>query len=82
MGAAEREKGLQGEVEAAAVLRDLTGWNVQRRARQGRGDDDLEGIPGWSVEVKRHKSAPRTDVARWWAQAVSQAGAAWPVLLY
>jgi hypothetical protein len=82
MGAAEREKGVHGEEEAAALLRDLTGRDVRRRARQPKGADDLVGLPGWAPEVKRRKAAGRADIARWWAQAVSQAGEAWPVLLY
>ncbi len=60
----------------------MTGWYVQRRVRQYDGDSDLEGVPGWSVEVKRHRSATRGDLARWWARAVAQAGALLPVLLY
>ena len=63
-------------------MRELTGWDVRRRVRQHDDDSDLEGVPGWSVEVKRHRTATRGDLARWWAQAVTQAGALLPVLLY
>lgn len=82
MSGSSRTKGKAGEREIAAIVRDLTGWNVQRRVRQHDGDSDLEGAPGWSVEVKRHRTATRGDVARWWAQAVAQADQLLPVLLY
>jgi hypothetical protein len=78
-----RNKGKAGEREAAALVRDLTGWDVRRRVRQHGGDSDLEGVPGWSVEVKRHRSATRGDLAGWWRQAATQAGVHnVPVLLY
>jgi hypothetical protein len=73
MGAMQRMKGQTGEREAAALIRDLTGWDVRRRVRQHDGDSDLEGVPGWSVEIKRHASAGRADIRAWWAQAVAQA---------
>jgi hypothetical protein len=73
MSAMSRTKGNTGEREIAARVRELTGWDVRRRVRQHDGDSDLEGVPGWSVEVKRHAHAARGDIARWWAQAVAQA---------
>lgn len=84
MGAMSRTKGQAGEREAAALIRNLTGWDVRRRVRQHDGDSDLEGVPGWSVEIKRHAQASRADIAAWWAQAVAQARPAGllPVLLY
>lgn len=82
MGAMQRTKGQAGEREVAALVRDLTGWDVKRRVRQHDGDSDLEGIPGWSVEVKRHASATRSDIAGWWRQAVTQAKGLLPVLFY
>ncbi|MEX8495485.1 hypothetical protein [Sphaerotilus sp.] len=84
MGAMQRTKGQTGEREAAALIRDLTGWDVRRRVRQHGGDSDLEGVPGWSVEIKRHASASRGEIRAWWAQAVAQARPAGllPVLLY
>lgn len=78
-----RLKGARGERELAALLRDLTGLDVRRRVRQHRGDSDLVGVPGWSIEVKRHAKTTPATVAAWWAQAVAQAGPAeLPVLLY
>ena len=50
--------------------------------RQHGGDSDLEGVPGWSVEVKRHRTASRADIARWWQQTLAQAGGLLPVLFY
>ena len=84
MGAMSRTKGQTGEREAAALIRDLTGWDVRRRVRQHDGDSDLEGVPGWSVEIKRHASASRGDIRAWWAHSIAQARPAGllPVLLY
>jgi hypothetical protein len=84
MSASSRSKGQSGEREIAALVRDLTGWDVRRRVRQHSSDSDLDGVPGWSIEVKRHRAASRGDIATWWAQAAAQAeqaGAA-PVLFF
>ena len=85
MGAASRSKGKAGERELAALLSAITGHDVRRRVRQHDGDDDLQGIPGWSIEVKRYATAPLARVAgEWWPQAVEQARATntLPVLFY
>ncbi|MDR2214626.1 MAG: hypothetical protein LBE59_02155 [Nevskiaceae bacterium] len=84
MGSKSRSKGKSGEREIASIVRDLTGWDVRRRVRQHEGDSDLDGVPGWSVEVKRHASAGRADLCQWWRQAEAQARAAGllPVLFY
>jgi Holliday junction resolvase len=84
MAGLSRNKGKAGERELARLLADLTGHDVRRRVRQHDGDDDLEGLPGWSIEAKRYKAAPPALVAKWWAQAVEQADRAgtWPVLFY
>jgi hypothetical protein len=66
-------KGKAGEREAANLLALVTGFDVRRRVRQHGGDQDLEGLTGWSIEVKRHASATPAKVAEWWSQAVSQA---------
>ena len=73
MTASQRRKGKGGELELAGIIRDLSGWDVRRRVRQHDGDSDLEGIPGWSVEVKRHKAAGRAEIGQWWRQTVQQA---------
>lgn len=82
MGLMQRTKGAQGEREICAIIRDSTGWDVQRRVRNHAGDSDLVGIPGWSVEVKRHASAGRAEIAGWWRQTCSQARDGLPVLFY
>jgi hypothetical protein len=76
--------GQVGEWEVPALIRDLTGRDVRRRVCQHDGDSDLEGVPGWSVEAKRHGCATRGDIAAWWAQTVSHAerAGAIPVLFY
>ena len=71
-GLTSRRKGQTGERELAALIADLTGWDVRRRVRQHEGDSDLEGVPGWSVEVKRHAKAPDALKRAWWAQTVRQ----------
>jgi hypothetical protein len=84
MGAMQRRKGGDGEREIVALVRDLTGWDVRRRVRQHEGDSDVEGIPGWCCEVKRHARVTRADVRGWWEQAARQAAAtsSRPVLFY
>lgn len=84
MAGMSREKGKRGERDAAALLRELTGQDVQRRVRQHEGDADLVGLTGWSVEVKHYALATPALVAGWWRQCVEQArreGTA-PLLLY
>jgi hypothetical protein len=78
----QRTKGASGEREISAIVRDLTGFEVKRRVRNHAGDSDLTGIPGWSVEVKRHKTASRGEIKAWWQQAVSQCGSELPVLFF
>ena len=82
MTAMQRTKGQQGEREVAGIIADLTGFNVKRRVRNHANDSDLEGVPGWSVEVKRHKAAGRAEIAGWWRQTCAQAGELLPVLFY
>lgn len=73
MGLMQRSKGKGGEREVAGIIRDLTGWDVRRRVRQHDGDSDLTGVDGWCVEVKRHKTATRGQIALWWLQTTEQA---------
>ena len=77
---ASRRKGKAGELEVAALLRNLLGTTVTRNLGQARdGGHDLIGLPGWSPEVKR---AAKPRIVEWWKQAVEQANGAKPVLLY
>jgi hypothetical protein len=73
MSGMQRTKGQSGERELAALLSAITGLPIRRKVRQHDGDHDLEGLPGWAVEVKRHAAAPRASIASWWRQAVEQA---------
>ena len=73
MSAMQRTKGQEGEREVAALIRDLTGWDVRRRVRNHANDSDLVGVPGWAVEVKRHKTAGRAEIAGLWRQTCKQA---------
>ncbi|MFX1761908.1 hypothetical protein PWP93_04800 [Paraburkholderia sp. A1RI-2L] len=84
MGLKSRTKGKAGEREIAALVRELTDWDVKRRVRQHDGDSDLDGVPGWCVEVKRYAAAARADIREWYAQAARQATAEskLPVLFY
>lgn len=84
MSAMQRTKGQSGERELAALLSKLTGHDVRRRVRQHDGDSDLDGIPRWSIECKRHATATPGKVFDWWCQACDQARAAYllPVLFY
>lgn len=82
MGMMQRRKGASAEREVAAMIRDLTGWDAQRRVRQHDGDSDLLGVPGWSIEVKRHAKATPAIIQGWWDQTVRQADCLLPVLMY
>ena len=80
-----RDKGKRGESELAKLLSELTGFDVRRRVRQYAGDSDLEGLPAWSVECKRHGNpSPAFVWGVFWPQAVAQAQAsnALPLLAY
>lgn len=75
MAGMSRSKGQKGERELAALLASITGMDVRRRVRNHAGDDDLEGVAGWSIECKRNKTATPAQVAAWWRQATRQANA-------
>ena len=57
----QKRKGDAAEREIAAILADHLGLPVRRKLGAGRTDDegDLEGVPGWTLEVKNF-----ADVAR------------------
>ena len=84
MAGMSRTKGKVGERELARMLSELTGYPVARRVRNLAGEDDLQGLPGWSIEAKRYAAITPGLVATWWAQARRQAEAigAEPVLFY
>lgn len=84
MGGMSRTKGATGERELAGLLSALTGFEVRRRVRNLAGEDDLAGLPGWSIECKRYRQITPALVAGWWQQAIDQAARinCRPVLLY
>ena len=51
MSAMQRNKGKTGEREVAALIRELTVWDVQRRVRQHDGDPTWwgAGLRGWPI---------------------------------
>jgi hypothetical protein len=82
MSAAQRRKGQVGEREVAKEIHDLLGFDVRRRVRQHDGDSDLVGVPGWSIEIKNHRTVTRGLLKLWWQQTFLQAGPLLPVLIY
>jgi len=80
-----RTKGAAGEREFAKMIHDHLGLEVTRNLDQTRdGGYDLLGIPGWAVEVKRYKTAGRSERREWWQQSLAQARDAGllPVVIY
>jgi hypothetical protein len=71
-GAAARAKGQRGERELFALLSDLLGFVVRRKASNRKGEPDGIDIPGWAVEVKRSEQPKLTE---WWRQTETQAAA-------
>ncbi len=82
MAKAQRDKGARGEREVARIISDLLGFAVSRRCRQHDGDCDLEGVTGWSIEVKNHSKVTRSILMGWWQQALEQSGELAPCLWY
>lgn len=73
-GAKSRNKGAAGERELARLLSDELGLEVTRNLLQAReGGHDLDGIPGWCLEVKRRAKVTEADKRRWWEQACAAA---------
>lgn len=71
MGSSQRNKGANGERELAKLLYDRLGIELKRNLEQSRnGGYDLEGLPDFAIEVKRHE---KLEVNKWWEQTVSQA---------
>lgn len=91
MGARSRNKGANGERELARLLSDELGMEVTRNLLQSReGGHDLDGVPGWCLEVKRRAKAAEGDKRQWWEQAraasvemlIRNGGSANPAVLY
>ena len=58
---AAKRRGDRAELEAAAVLHDLTGWPVRRKLGAGRLDDvgDLDGLPDTTLQIAAWADALR-----------------------
>jgi len=56
-----KAKGDRGELAAAAIIHDLTGWPARRKLGAGRTDDtgDIDGVPDTTIQVAAYK-----DIAR------------------
>ena len=68
-----RNKGRAGEQEACRLLRDefpMLQINRNWMAQSAEGGADVV-IPGWAIEIKRHKTAAKIN--DWWTQAAGQA---------
>lgn len=73
-----RNKGAQVEREFAALARELAGLRLVRNLEQSRsGGHDLNGLPGWAIEVKARAERPGpVELEQMWDQTVSQAASA------
>ena len=79
-GRASRRKGQVAERALANELSDLLGITLKRRVRNHANESDIEGLPGFSVEVK---NCAELRLAEWWRQTVTQCnGVDRPVLFY
>jgi hypothetical protein len=79
-GRSSRRKGQVAERALANELSDLLGITLKRRVRNYAGESDIEGLPGFSVEVK---NCATLSVASWWTQTVVQCkDGEHPVLFY
>jgi hypothetical protein len=56
-----KAKGDRAELEVSRILSDQLGTTVRRKLGAGRTDDegDLEGLPGWCIEVKNYADITR-----------------------
>ena len=71
MGRSERRKGKDAENEIANKLYGQLGIELKRNLEQNRnGGYDLEGLPWFAIEVKRHEDL---RINEWWEQAKEQA---------
>ena len=84
-----RAKGAAGEREFIKELGEYLGDELvaplKRNLEQTRmGGHDILGLDGWALEIKRYRTVKEADIARFWEQAVEQAGriGANPVLAY
>lgn len=64
-----RAKGASAEREVAALIHEELGIRLNRNLEQYRSDEqgDLNGLPGWTVEVKHYAKA-NDFKPEWWKQ--------------
>jgi hypothetical protein len=68
-GKYSRDKGARGEREAAKILSNITGYDVERSARNGVHDAyDLTGLPGFQIEVKFYGDFTESLADVWWSR--------------
>jgi hypothetical protein len=82
MGSLSRDKGIRGELEIAKLISDELGYPITRRVRNHLGDSDLLGVPGWSLEVKRVRTASEGLKQAWWHQTITQSKKTLPALFW
>lgn len=79
-----RNKGAVVEREFAALAYEISGIKLRRALEQCRsGGHDLEGLPGWAIEVKARAERPGpAELEKMWQQTIEQAKRvdAYPVL--
>ena len=69
-----RSKGRAAEQEICRLLKDELRIDVRRNwmAQNAQaGNCDITDVPGWAIEIKRHKTLARWN--DWWTQACAQA---------
>ena len=80
-----RMKGANFERECARMLFERTGIEAKRDLEQYRAKDhgDLIGVPGWTIECKRHANGTTWKQA-WWNQVLeaSKESKSQPALIY
>lgn len=73
-----RAKGASGERELIGELKKLLPPELtdglERNLEQVRGGGhDINGLPGWTLEVKRYSEVKPADMERFWLQTTEQA---------
>ena len=69
-----RTKGRAGEQEIVRILKDELRIDIRRNWMAQTAEKlhcDIMDVPGWAIEVKRHKTLARSG--DWWTQACAQA---------
>ena len=66
MANSAKGKGDRGELEAAKLLSDLTGYKCQRMLGAGRKEDigDIAGIPGHAIQIANWKDTAAAAIQK------------------